>query len=729
LSFPSSGSPSSLPISRFQKFNNLNNSEPLNSISNDLTFKGSSLNKVSKVTVTHAVSQFEKEFGKSAANHLNTKIKDAASHKASGLKLNSDGTLTFAKKSFGRQILDVLLFPILKLPLDIANSSLKLLKKIPGLKKSKFIDNLLAKKPLKDRREFLKDTSYVASIEHYFEMVGNGKKAFKDAHKSFNPLLPNYSTAAERSITRVVTGVIPAFFLANDAYNLSMYMKNNKDVAAEDKKRRFNQEVVRVGLTAVTTFGILSLFAKKSNASEAVTTMLMSGAAFVSEFAGRLIAGTPVLPVGEKAAKYYASKRADDVDDKHDDDKDKKVGDSFRGFEGKKPPVEYQKPPEKGALTFKNVLRVAGALIVFGFGLEKLKGLGSSEKAILGVVPKDLKIVKKIQKYSEKFGEKYEGLFTKEFTVKREDFKAMNDKLRKNGFDEIANRYEDMVKDQKGPELKIGKVKEKAKHVIIDQVLAFPIKFIWKNIIMLPYKITKNLLEGYKGLVDKHVLKLPEKVKVKTPEEIKEGEMKTLQQSIKYLEKTAKQTKGDDKEFAHKINKSILSGLDNVTKSNYSNAGLASTVRTATSTVTSAFLIADNYNQVMIDSNGKNKDLAEQKAKERTIQRAVRIAYGAFLISMVNDIFRTTYNGSMLGAQMVNVGNTLITETMERKSVGLPLGESTRENIIKEEKENLKATGIKGGYFRLMAKLTGKKSLSESAAKKSQEEKKHTQAA
>lgn len=93
------------------------------------------------------------------------------------------------------------------------------------------------------------------------------------------------------------------------------------------------------------------------------------------------------------------------------------------------------------------------------------------------------------------------------------------------------------------------------------------------------------------------------------------------------------------------------------------------------------------------------------------MQRAVRIAYGAFIIKMMNDIFKGFYNSSLLGAQTVNVCNTLLTETLERKSVGLPLHEATQEEIKENETMHLNATGVKGAYFRTMAKLTGKNSF------------------
>lgn len=674
-------------ISNFQ--NNSNHSKPLNHNSNELSFKGfSHVKQPSFIKVSEAVQKFGEIFGESAKKHLNEKIQNAAKLSDSGLKVKDD-MISFQPKSLGKRLLDIVLYPILKMPADIANYLLKALKKIPALKNSKNIDKLLDNKHLKERRDFVKSTSDVAAIEHYFEIASDPKekgKIFNIAHARFKPLLSNYDTTTERTLTRIVTGAIPAFYLANDAYNLSMYMKNDKNDAEQDKKRRFNQEVARIGITAGLTYGVLSLFAKQSNSSAFVATMLMSGITLVSEFVGRAAAGTPVLPVGEKQAKKYASIQAKMYSDKDDEAKKTNPSDTFKGFEGKSQPKEYQKPPEKGNLTIKNVLKVMGVLAIAGLGVDKASN------------------IKPIKKFLTEANDKYKNFLQKELKIKREDFNNITSKLEQNGFKEIADRYKEIVKSQKGDEISLGKVKDKSKDIVVNQILAFPIRFVWDTV-MTPYKhILKPILNILSGT------KAPAKT-----DDIKKKDMEMLRDSIQFLQKIDK-----EKNYQEKVNKSLISSLDNVTKSNYSNSDLASMAKIATSGVTSVFLIADNYNQVMIESNGQNKGLAEQKAKERTIQRGIRIAYGAFIIKLFNGVFAGPYNRSLLGAQAVNIGNTAIVESLERKSVGLPIGESTRDEIIKEERENLNATGIKGGYFRLMAKLTGKKTLSETAVEKEQ---------
>lgn len=704
--------------------NNNFNSEPLNRNSNELSFKGSlHVKYYNEIKVTDAVKKFGEVFGESSKKFLDEKIQNASKIEGSGLKWDKDkDILSFNQKSMGRKILDILLYPIVKMPLDIANAVLKGLKKV--FKNSKTIDKMLENPALKKRREIKKSASDVAAIEHYFEMLSKktkkkldpktdkeieveftdkdkDKDLFKSAHARFKPLLSNYDTTTERTLTRIITGMIPAFYLANDAYNLSMYMKNNKDDAEKDKKRRFNQETIRIGITAAFTFATMSIFAKKTNESQKFATALSAGVVLVSETVGRMISGTPVLPVGEKQAKRYSKiqdKMYTDKKKKEDDEKTES-SDTFKGFEGKAQPKEYKKPPEKGNLTLKNVLKWMGILAVAGLGVDKASNF------------------KPIKEFLGKQNKKYKALSEKEFIVSREEFNKLTDKLKENGFENVAENYKGIVKDQTGNQIKFDKVKDKTKDIIFNQIIAFPVRFAWDTL-MTPYKY---ILKPALNMMDKNILKSIGIEATKKADDPKKKQMEMLRDSIGFLRKIDKE---DKLKYQEKVNTSILSSLDNVTKSSYSNSDLASMTKIATSGVTSAFLIADNYNQVMIESKGQNKELAEQKAKERTLQRAIRITYSAFIIQLFNGVFKTTYNASLMGAQAVNIGNTAVIESLERKSVGLPIGESTREEIISEERKNLSATGIKGGYFRLMAKLTGKKSLSEVAIAKEKKEQK-----
>lgn len=638
----------------------------------NLSFKG-----LSSVKLSHAIKEFGKEFGTSAEMHFKERLMKAASVKNSGLAIDGE-SVTFMARPFVKRLFDVITYPITKMPLDLVNSTVYGIKRL--FKNPHALDNISNIRVLKNRRESLESLSDVAAIERYFGMVEKGEKGFTEAQARFNPLVSNYNSVTEKVLTRIVTGLIPAFFLANDAHNLSIYMNNNKDLAETEKKRRFNQEVARIGITAASTFAVLSLFAKRTNGSESMTVVLMSALTLASEIIGRKLAGTPVMPLDKKGAKKYA-----ELQGKEQSESETKIPQETN-FSSKE--KSLSKVPEKGKITFKNIMKVVGLLVLAGFGVEKASN------------------IKSVKKLFGNLNEKYINLYTKDFNISRDEFSQITKKLRENGFDKLAEKYESIVKTQKGDILNLGRTHDKVKYTLIHHILTFPVRFTWDTL-MLPYKqVVKPLFAIGKKGVNK-ITKNESQKSIINPEEQVKKEMEILRNSIRFLKKIEKNS-----DYQTKVNDSILASLDNVTKSSYSSAGLASTVRVVMNTITSAFLIADNYNLVMIDSRGNDKDLAEQKAKERALQRAVKIIYGAFAVKLFNGVFGNVYNASLLGAQSVNAVNTFITENIERTTVGMPVHEASREEIVQKEQENLRAEGFKGDYFRFMAMLTGKKQIS-----------------
>lgn len=622
----------------------------------EVNFKGAIPNDFKKElpNVTAAIKAFGEDFGEAAGKHFREIIKK------SGLKI-SDDVITFDKEEpFSKRAFDILLYPVKDMPIDLANGVIKGLKKISWFKNSTWLSGLSAKPFLKNRRETVKNKSNVAAIKHYFKLLAEGEegdyKRFVEGHRRLAPLMPTYNSETERSLNRVVTGLIPAFFLANDAYNLSMYMNNNKGAAKKEKKRRFNQEVVRIGISSAATFALMSLFAKRCNESMYLTAGITAGMTLVSEVVGRLIAGNPVLPVNAQKAKEYALKRKEVKQTSEPESKQ----------------TTENKTTKKGFLTLSNILKFLGGLIVFGLAAEKVSN------------------IPKIKNHLKSLSEKYKKIYMKDFIISKEEFLKITQKLKNNGFDSIANKYERVLANVKDEKIKIGKIENKVKYVLIHQILTFPMRFVW-DILNLPYK------KLVKPLVKKESKK---KKKIDLDE--------MFQGSIQFLQKIKD---APNTEFKKKFNQALISSFDNLTKSNYQNSDLNVTVKTAASAVTTGFLIADNYNMVMINSQGKDKSLAEQKAKERAVQRGTRLTYEAFVMKMVLDMFEGTCKSSLIGALGVSGVLRVITEMVERKAVGLPLGESTKEEIKENERIHMSATGIKGSYFRAMAKLSGKKSF------------------
>lgn len=159
------------------------------------------------------------------------------------------------------------------------------------------------------------------------------------------------------------------------------------------------------------------------------------------------------------------------------------------------------------------------------------------------------------------------------------------------------------------------------------------------------------------------------------------------------------------------VNTAVEKSFNGVTQSSNKNTDLAMMSKLASSAVTSAFLVADNYNMVMLKSNGEDKEGAKEKANERIIQRLSALFYQSLLINWFNATFRSTYNSSLRGMTAVAIPNTLTTEVLTRKSIGMPIGRKSYEELVENEEKNENRKGFLGKYFKFMRLLTGKKPL------------------
>ncbi len=167
------------------------------------------------------------------------------------------------------------------------------------------------------------------------------------------------------------------------------------------------------------------------------------------------------------------------------------------------------------------------------------------------------------------------------------------------------------------------------------------------------------------------------------------------------------------------VDRAVEKSFNGVTQSSNKNTDLAMMSKLASSAVTSAFLVADNYNMVMLKSNGKDKEGAKEKANERIIQRLSALFYQSMLINWFNATFRSTYNSSLKGMAAVVIPNTITTEILTRKSIGMPVGRKTYEELQAIDEKNENRTGFLGKYFKFMRLLTGKKPLKARTTKNS----------
>ncbi len=64
--------------------------------------------------------------------------------------------------------------------------------------------------------------------------------------------------------------------------------------------------------------------------------------------------------------------------------------------------------------------------------------------------------------------------------------------------------------------------------------------------------------------------------------------------------------------------------------------------------------------------------------------------------------------------------NTIATELITRKSIGMPIGRKTLDELNAIDEKNEKRTGFLGQYFKFMRLLTGKKPLKDRLQKNKQ---------
>ena len=80
-------------------------------------------------------------------------------------------------------------------------------------------------------------------------------------------------------------------------------------------------------------------------------------------------------------------------------------------------------------------------------------------------------------------------------------------------------------------------------------------------------------------------------------------------------------------------------------------------------------------------------------------------------INLFNSTFKSLYNSSLLGMALVVAPNTLTTEIVTRKSIGMPVRRKTYEQLQELDEKNENRKGLAGKYFKFMRLLTGKKPL------------------
>ncbi len=352
---------------------NISRKEPLNNNSADLSFKGSILytqaNKGNRYLKHELLDFLQKNLGHMGEDLYNHVASSELPIAKKMFQVNSEtDEIIFHKKSIPHLIRDGLLLK--NIPTDIVNGVVSLAGKIKPLKS--WSEEKLNSSYMKKLRAESKIEAQISALrglaEKRAKLLAEGKSPeeirsamLQQKTKMFDPKKGNYDTKHERPLNRIVSGIPPALFLANDSYNLSRMMDDDKDKAEHEKKIRFRQEMSRIFINAyitLVTFGALQKVMNNSN----IGIMLATGlTALFTESVSRLTNGKHITRLTpEEARKENLKNNAPEKDIKSDTSF--KAQKSHTKFDGK----HQQKP----LLSLDTLAKASAGVIATGFALK-----------------------------------------------------------------------------------------------------------------------------------------------------------------------------------------------------------------------------------------------------------------------------------------------------------------------------------------------------------------------
>ncbi|MBR1618352.1 hypothetical protein IJ674_00490 [bacterium] len=741
--------------------NNQDIKRPLNTNHHDLSFEGLSFmpRLYKPLEKTYSKKEFL-EFTRKYLGDMGEELLENVTivhRKRTNKLISMDGdNITIHKKTIPHLAWDGILYPFKILPGDVLNGLVEMAGKIPGLKgwsektlklpmfknirqRSKIdkkVNSLVGmityrENKLKDAIEGYKKVHGIAPDEKALEQIkadvekNMQSSVFQTITKPFDYKTGNYDTKHERALNRLVSGLPPAIFLANDAYNLSRMMDDDPKAAEKERKTRFKQETSRIltsGYLTLITMGAFQKFINKSKFGIVLTTGIT---VLVTEMFSRLSNGKHITRLTpEQARKINEKEHAPEAQIKPADNKGQIS--STGNPEQKDDKIKEQQKP---LLSFDTLVKASAGVLAAGYAIKGFKNIPAIKNAALkffenmeadklnklGVNKEKLSLDNAVKTFEDKviyrpFTQFYKNITSTAYHVAPAKFDATIMVLRKNGYEQLADQYEKVgksaIKNIDGNEfLDLGSrdkmFKVFGKDVSIKPFVNFviaPFKFMW-NTVTLPY-----------WMVDEKIGNLFRKAKPKS----KPRDIDALATSFDKISKKAQafaNGKMTSEQFEDFIKINMTNAFNRDSMSNVSNAELSNLAKTAASVATIWFLMTDNYNMVMLKSNGNDKDGANTKFKERFVQEGSRLFYQTLLIDLFNSTFRNSYNASLLGMSWVTLADTTLGEILTRSSVGIPVKAHTRDELIDIETKQNNSTGFKKKYYNFMQRLTGKRSI------------------
>ena len=685
---------------------------------------------------------------KSISEGLIDNLKNSKLKSAKKLVQVEGDNITLYKKTIPQLIWDGLIYPFTQLPADIYNGSVKLLSKIKPLRSR--MEAYYNSDRLWKLRQKSKLDAKTNALQGLFETKNDLLTKFNEGKLTAEQVTSElfqkkvklfdtqkygaYDTKHERALNRLVSGIPPAVFLANDAYNLSRMMDDDPKKATKEKKIRFRQEITRIvtsGYLTLITLGALNKYINNSKFG----IMLMTGLTVLfTEAFSRLTNGKHIKRLTPEEARAENDRNrledgkvapqpsfkaiedwrrdpkrislasdlafrgkekvseqiADDVQKEEVKTADGQVQDRISSEQKYKQNTNHQKP----LLSFDILLKASAVVIAAGFALKGIKKAVPSYTVMMNAIKKPFNnLYKKLTRIED-------------YAIPKAKFDKITDVLEQYGYKDLAADYKKIAEkliDKEGM-LHLGPRDKKYIKPIVNFVIA-PFKFM-ANAVTLPYRLTDKLVKAVRKKPVPPV-KSPKEI----AEEINRKNVEVLAKTVENIGKKALEKGMTEAKFKSYVNDNILKAFNVTTMSNVSNAELSNLAKTAATAATLWFLMTDNYNMVMLKSDGKDVEGAETKFKERFVQEISRLFYQTLLIDLFNSTFRSQYNATLAGMSWVTFTDTTIGEILTRKSVGMPVGAHSRDELMEIEKKQNEATGFLKGYYNFMRRLTGKRPM------------------
>lgn len=446
-----------------QSSNNYN-AMPLSRESSEISFKGISFGNIKKAFSFYNKKQYNLENNISFLKKYIGKAPEVLNNDSSkweqmknSIRRSADGKVTIYEKNWTQLLMEGIVYPVTDLPFHIAKA---VRNSIKG-KNGQSVQDKAAKSKsfIQNKFNTLNNDDIVNSFNGYMESAEKFKYdsekvrsagLFSRAMKMFDPKSGNYNAVHERALTRIVTGFIPAFFLANDAYNLSRICDDDAKAAEKEKKLRFNQETKRVLSNAYLQLITLGALSKYINRSKGTFIGVTAASVLLTESFSRLSNGKKLWFINkEEALKMNARENAGKTVEQQNKpvEKEETKNQSKPGFKGSKvfngfgimsdmpmtqmnnvamsglsdkaqglKEVETSKP----LLTLPTIAKWFVGTVALGFALKHAKGVKLKNGA---------KIADYFDVISKKYDSFYNKLTQKDYKIKKEDFKKITEKL------------------------------------------------------------------------------------------------------------------------------------------------------------------------------------------------------------------------------------------------------------------------------------------------------------